>query len=80
MTVTKIFASIEYIVVLLDSMEDYRLSLGFHTKVGGSGERQRKEKTRICANRKNQSRKSFLRRNRGESKARLRNRNNVSTR
>ena len=44
MTVTKIFASIEYIVVLLDSMEDYRLSLGFHTKVGGSGKRQRKKK------------------------------------
>ena len=44
MTVTKIFASIEYIVVLLDSMGDYRLSLGFHTKVGGSGKRQRKKK------------------------------------
>ena len=39
-----IFASIEYIFVLLDSMEYYRLSLGFHTKVGGSGKRQRKKK------------------------------------
>ena len=38
-----VFASIEYVVVLLDSMGDYRLSLGFHTKVGGSGKTTKKE-------------------------------------